>query len=105
MRGLAELFLQLSAAPLVLASVVHPADWPGFRGPNCSGVSAARELPVEFGPNKNVRWKTALPRGASSPILVQDRVLLTAAEGKKRLVICLDSRTGKRLWEPKYRGG
>jgi len=99
MRGLAELFLQLSAVPLVLASVVLPADWPGFRGSNCSGVSAARDLPVEFGPNKNMLWKTALPRGASSPILIQDRVLLTAAEGKKRLVICLDSRTGKRLWE------
>jgi outer membrane protein assembly factor BamB len=46
-----------------------------------------------------VLWKVAIPRGASSPVLVQDRVLLTAADGKKRLVICLDSATGKRLWE------
>jgi len=78
---------------------MHAADWSGFRGPNGSGVSEGRNLPVEFGPNKNVLWKVAIPRGASSPVLVQDRVLLTAADGKKRLVICLDSGIGKRLWE------
>jgi outer membrane protein assembly factor BamB len=85
--------------PLLCISVMYPADWSRFRGPNGSGVSEARGLPVEFGPNKNVLWKTAIPRGASSPVLVQDRVLLTAAEGKKRTVVCLDSETGKRVWE------
>jgi outer membrane protein assembly factor BamB len=78
---------------------MHAADWPGFRGPNGSGVSEAKGLPVEFGPNKNVLWKAAIPKGASSPVLVQDRVFVTAADAKKRLVICLDSGTGKRLWE------
>ena len=80
-------------------SVVYSAEWSRFRGPNGSGVSEARDLPVEFGPNKNVLWKTAIPWGASSPVLVQDRVLLTAAEGLRRTVICLDSGTGKRIWE------
>jgi outer membrane protein assembly factor BamB len=91
--------LQLSILPFLCVFCVHAADWPGFRGPNGSGVSEARGLPVEFGPNKNMLWKVAIARGASSPVLVQDRVLLTAADGKKRLVICLDSATGKRLWE------
>jgi outer membrane protein assembly factor BamB len=99
MKRFREPCLQLSILPLLCVSVTHAADWPGFRGPNGSGVSEARGLPVEFGPNKNVLWKVAIPRGASSPVLVRDRVLLTAADGKKRLVICLDSATGKRLWE------
>ena len=99
MKRLREPSLQLSILPFLCVFFVHAADWPGFRGPNGSGVSEARGLPVEFGPNKNVLWKVAIPRGASSPVLVQDRVLLTAADGKKRLVICLDSATGKRLWE------
>ena len=99
MKRLREPSLQLSILPFLCVFFVHAADWPGFRGPNGSGVSEARGLPVEFGPNKNVLWKVAIARGASSPVLVQDRVLLTAADGKKRLVICLDSATGKRLWE------
>ncbi len=77
---------------------MHPAEWSRFRGPNGSGVSEAKNLPVEFGPTKNALWKTSIHRGVSSPVLVQNRVLLTAADGKKRLVVCLDSETGKRVW-------
>src|SRR5690349_15927962 len=98
MRSLPELFGRIAILPFLCVSAMHPADWSRFRGPNGSGVGEASDLPVEFGPNKNVFWKTAIPRGASSPVLVQDRVLLTAAEGKKRTVICLDSGTGKRVW-------
>ncbi len=53
-------------------------DWPQFRGPNGTGVSASTGLPEEFGPNKNVIWKTALPPGHSSPVLTKDRVFVTA---------------------------
>src|SRR6185436_16093830 len=45
-------------------------DWLQFRGPNSAGVSENRNLPVEFGPNKNVVWKTDVPPGYSSPVLV-----------------------------------
>ncbi len=99
MRKIPVLCLQIGILAFLSIAIMQPADWPGFRGPNGSGVSEASNLPVEFGPNKNVLWKTAIPSGASSPVLVHDRVLLTAAVGEKRLVICLDSGTGKRLWE------
>ena len=45
-----------------------------FRGPNASGVSEAKNLPVEFGPDKNVIWKTALPAGHSSPFISGNRI-------------------------------
>lgn len=99
MRGTPGLWLQITVLPFLCASVMQSADWPRFRGPNGSGVSKARDLPVEFGPNKNVLWKISIHPGASSPVLVQNRVLLTAADGKKRLLVCLDSETGKRVWE------
>ena len=99
MKKIPVLCLQIGILPFLSVFIMQPADWPGFRGPNGSGVTEARDLPVEFGPNKNILWKTAIPTGASSPVLVHDRVLLTAAVREKRLVICLDSRTGKRLWE------
>ena len=82
-------------------------DWPQFRGPNGSGVSATTGLPTEFGPTKNVAWKTELPPGHSSPVLTRDHIFVTAhtkkADGGKEthklLVICLDRATGKLLWQ------
>src|SRR5204862_7162878 len=50
------------------------ADWPQFRGPNASGVAEATRLPVQFGPEKNVVWKAALPFGHSSPVIWGDRI-------------------------------
>jgi outer membrane protein assembly factor BamB len=78
-------------------------DWPQFRGPNSSGVSNETSLPVEFGPEKNVVWKTPLPPGHSSPALTAGRVFITAYERKgatnKLSVISLDRATGKVLWQ------
>ena len=104
----------LAACALFAAGYGHAADWPQFRGSNASGVSEATRLPVEFGPEKNVVWKTVLPSGHSSPVIFGDRIFLTGAEGGKRAeagrqkivdeggalyTICLDRRTGKILWK------
>jgi outer membrane protein assembly factor BamB len=83
-------------------------EWSQFRGPNGSGVSETKGLPTEFGPNKNVVWKTQLPPGHSSPVLTRDRIFVTAHNNNKLLVICLDRQTGKILWEreaPRLREG
>jgi outer membrane protein assembly factor BamB len=87
-------------------------DWSQFRGPNGSGVSPSTGLPAEFGPNKNLIWKAALPPGHSSPVLTRDRIFVTAhtneKENYKLLVICLDRQTGKALWQrevPRTRTG
>ncbi len=61
-----------------------PEEWSQFRGPNGSGVSATTGLPDEFGPGKNVVWKTALPPGHSSPVLTRDRIFVTAYEKSKQ---------------------
>lgn len=80
--------------------VLHAGpDWPRFRGPNGSGVSPARNLPVEFGKEKNVRWKAEVPKGTSSPIIAGDRVYLTGFEKDDRLVLCLDAKKGTLLWK------
>ena len=77
---------------------VYSQDWPQFRGPNAAGVSDDTNLPVAFGPQKNVVWKTAVPPGNSSPAVAGDRIVLTAAENEKLLTIALDRATGKILW-------
>ncbi len=74
------------------------SDWPQFRGPNAFGVSDTTGLPTEFGPSKNVVWRTALPPGHSSPVLSADRIFLTAFSEDQLYVITLERSTGKILW-------
>ncbi|HMG36848.1 MAG TPA: PQQ-binding-like beta-propeller repeat protein [Blastocatellia bacterium] len=95
-----------------IGMVAAAEDWTQFRGPNGSGVSASTGLPVEFGPTKNVIWKTALPAGHSSPVLAGDRIFVTAHAGEKQAykleVFCLERKTGKILWQrdvPRARNG
>jgi outer membrane protein assembly factor BamB len=93
-QGLLSLLLIFCSVPLA-----RGGDWPQFRGPNGSGVSGDKGLPAEFGPNKNVIWKTELPPGHSSPILVGPRIFLTASQGEVLYTISLDRETGKVLWK------
>jgi outer membrane protein assembly factor BamB len=74
--SIALLFASLMSS-LALTSAVAE-DWTQFRGPNGTGVSTSTGLPEEFGPNKNVVWKTALPPGHSSPVLTKNRIFVTA---------------------------
>jgi outer membrane protein assembly factor BamB len=90
----------LAALPCFAAT-----DWSQFRGPNGNGVADEPRLPVEFGPNKNVVWKTPLPRGASSPVLAGDRIFLTGAEGNRLITFCIDRVTGKILWQREILAG
>lgn len=74
-------------------------DWDRFRGPNGTGVAdEAGAPPVEFGPEKNLAWKTALPAGLSSPLVSGQRVFLTAAEKGELITLALDRATGRVLW-------
>ena len=60
-------------------------DWPQFRGPNGSATSTEKKLPVQWGSDKNIAWKTKLPGyGWSSPIVWGDKVFLTTAVSEKQ---------------------
>ena len=95
-RPFAVVLLLLLASP---ADAPDPENWSRFRGPNGSGISVSRGLPIEFGPAKNVVWKTELPFGHSSPALTRDRIFLTAARRDQLVTMCLDRHTGRMLWE------
>ncbi len=90
--------LALFLCTLAFASARIDAQWPQFRGPNGSGVDDARGYPVAFSPTTNVAWKATVPYGQSSPIVVGNRVYVTAREGDRLLTIALDTQTGAELW-------
>ena len=63
-----------------LSGAVTAANWPQWRGPDGSGISAEKNLPAEWTPEKNIKWKTPIAgRGHSSPIVWGNRIFLTTA--------------------------
>ena len=87
---------------------VRAEDWRQFRGFNASGVSNDPKLPKTWGLSKNIRWKVSIEGDAwSSPIVTGGKVFLTNAvtDGPQSVdsnyrweLICLDAKTGSRLW-------
>lgn len=71
-------FLFLGSTSIVIADT-H--NWPNFRGPHGNGVAPdSADPPIEFGPDKNLKWKVALPgQGHSSPVVWEDRIYLMSA--------------------------
>ena len=60
----------------------EPGDWSQFRGPGGLGKSDAKGLPLNWSPAENIAWKVELPGpGASSPIVIGDRIYLTCYTG------------------------
>ena len=77
-------------------------DWRHWRGPHYDGSAEAGELPTRFDQSQGVLWKAELPGpGASTPIVVGDKVFLTAIEPEAGLLLalCLDREDGSLLWE------
>src|SRR5262249_18332092 len=72
--------------------------WPRFRGPNGSGVADGQRPPVELGPEKNVKWKVAVPNGLSSPIIAGDKLVMTAFDNRKLLTTAYNRANGKEAW-------
>jgi outer membrane protein assembly factor BamB len=94
----ARLAFLVFMAPGLLASLARGEDWPRFRGGNGAGVSEAPGLPATL-TRESAVWRVVLPAGYSSPVLVGDRIFLTAAEGDRLLTLCLRRRDGEELWK------
>ena len=58
---------------------VLAAQWPQFRGPGSTGVSADGRLPESWSPSNNVVWRATIPGvGWSSPIVWKNTIFLTS---------------------------
>jgi outer membrane protein assembly factor BamB len=88
-----------------LSLIVQASDqWPQFRGPDGTGHSDARDLPLTWSETENVVWKTAIhDRGWSSPVIYGRQIWLTSAtkDGQSLFGLCIDRDTGKILFDQK----
>ena len=82
-------------------------DWPQFRGPNCSGISATtKPLPVKFSATENVRWSADIGDGIGGAAVAAGRVFVTGMTGKERVsLFAFDAATGKKLWQRDWQTG
>lgn len=86
----------------LLAVAVRAEDWPQWRGPRGDGRSTETVFPTSWSKTENVVWRTPLPgTGHASPIVSGGKVFTAAAnpETQERLLLCLDRRNGKLLWQ------
>jgi len=100
-----ERFLVSVLFTLLFASWTAAQEWPRFRGPNGSGVSASA-LPTRW-TDKDYRWQIKLPgSGHSSPVLWGERLYVTCAGDVGKLqVLCIDAGSGRVVWSREFPAG
>lgn len=93
------------ASILAASNRAQADDWWQFRGSGGTSVAKAT-LPVEFDDQQNIAWKIPMPgKGASSPIVVDGRVIVTCSGGENQdqlYAVAIDEQTGKELWTQKF---
>jgi hypothetical protein len=101
MTRIFALLAAVSLAATNLTGISRGEDklaWPQFRGPGGSGVADDQQPPVELGPDKNVKWKIAVPSGISSPIVAGNLIVIIAFEDDKLYTIAYERTGGKEAW-------
>ena len=76
-------------------------NFPFFRGQDSRGIAGGSGYPTEWDGNtgKNIEWKIQLPaEGKSSPVIWDNKIFVTGAEGNKGDIYCIDKKSGSLLW-------
>ena len=84
-------FLLLAASELVAQEAAAPY---GFRRDG-SGTFPGANPPLEWGEKKNIKWRTNVGTGYSSPVIAGDTVLVLAEPG---VLWCLGREKGNVIW-------
>ncbi len=95
--------LGLSLFSLVASGLA--ADFRQFRGNHVDGLAPGEKPPIQLSEN-SIAWKKSLPgRGLSSPIIVGDRLFVTACSGaaQERLhILAFETASGNLLWHRQF---
>lgn len=118
--GVALASAALASGVLTAADPAAEQFWPQWRGPYASGVSRRANPPTEWSESRNIRWKVEIPgRGSASPVVWGDRLFVVSAvpvgvqgaashearvgmqprEVHRFIVMAIDRRSGRVVWE------
>lgn len=87
----------------LLPALARAADWPGWRGPERTGISKETgwlDRWPKDGPT--MAWKAAVGIGFSSFAVQDGRLYTLGNQDGKDTVWCLDASTGKKVWSHSY---
>lgn len=99
--------LIISAALVACHTWARAADWPQFRGPNCSGISSdTKPLPVTFSASENMRWSTKVGDGIGGAVVAAGRVFVSGMTDDTTVSLyAFEADTGKQLWRRDWHTG
>jgi outer membrane protein assembly factor BamB len=89
---------------LAMSPLAWAQEWTRFRGPNGTGVSEAKTVPVSW-TDQDYNWKVKLPSGGhSSPVLWGDLIFLSGADEAtaERSIFAINAKDGKPVWTRSY---
>jgi outer membrane protein assembly factor BamB len=89
-------------AILMVAFAARADDWPHWRGPHRNGTSGESSRWDEKSWPPRELWRTRVGEGASSPLVVKDRVYVMGWSGGRDQLECLDAASGQSLWTVSY---
>ena len=87
-----------------LCGAAGAQEWTQFRGPNATGISAAKGLPTAW-TDKDFAFRVQIPgESHSQPVIWGDKLFLTIAEdqGRSRALLCLNKADGQTAWTKKF---
>ncbi|MBN1816577.1 MAG: PQQ-binding-like beta-propeller repeat protein [Sedimentisphaerales bacterium] len=86
----------------LLVTGAYGQNWPRFRGPNGSGISEAKGIPIRW-TDSDYRWKAKLPgQGHSSPAVWKEKLFITCGNKNDVSLLAMDANRGNILWEKDY---
>ncbi len=102
------LHFTLTILSIISGSICSAADWPKWLGPNGNGSSPETGLLTNWDKTKpKILWKVPGGEGYSTVAVVGNRAYTLVQRGGKELVVCLDVKDGKQIWEqalaPEYK--
>ena len=87
-----------------LSSTVASDNWAQWRGGKLDNTSGETDLPIDFDKENNLLWRIEMPGAAgSSPIVWDDRVFATTADGDELALLAFTTK-GAKLWSAKLGG-
>lgn len=93
----------LALSVFLFTSLTYATDWPHWLGPNGDGTSSESEWKSEI---SDPIWKSKVGVGFSAVSVANGKLYTMGHDGKKtggnETVYCLDSKTGKAIWEHSY---
>ena len=89
--------------PLMVVANIHASDWEGFLGPQQNNKSQEK---INITPWQQtgppVLWSKEIGTSYGAPAVANGKVYIFARHGDMARLTCLDSNTGKELWQYEY---